>query len=285
MKVIFSRKGFDSKYGGGCSPILPDGKLLSIPIPSISEENGIPYTSISTQNGSYYDIMSQLRLHIPENGLCHFDPDLIPSAYPRKKGWRGIFGQSFSASSHLKNNEVEIGDIFLFYGSFKKTAYNSSGSLVFIDNQILHVIFGYLIIGDIIELGKETMMHFKSKNSSLKWAFYHPHLINDKYGERNVVYFAKDNIGDKNGYGAFYFNKDLVLSSPNKSRSIWRLPNFFHYQNGIKISRHSDINRFADLKTHCELKTVNIGQEFVVSGSSSAYAWATDLIRNSQTFS
>lgn len=35
MKVIFSRKGFDSSYGGYPSPILPDNSLISIPIPSM----------------------------------------------------------------------------------------------------------------------------------------------------------------------------------------------------------------------------------------------------------
>lgn len=35
MKIILSRKGFDSSYGGYPSPILPDGSLLSIPIPSM----------------------------------------------------------------------------------------------------------------------------------------------------------------------------------------------------------------------------------------------------------
>ena len=34
MRVILSRKGFDSQYGGMPSPILPDGTLLSLPIPS-----------------------------------------------------------------------------------------------------------------------------------------------------------------------------------------------------------------------------------------------------------
>lgn len=33
MRIIISRKGFDSKYGGVPSPILPDGRLLSLPIP------------------------------------------------------------------------------------------------------------------------------------------------------------------------------------------------------------------------------------------------------------
>lgn len=35
MKIILSRKGTDSSYGGYPSPILPDGSLLSIPIPSM----------------------------------------------------------------------------------------------------------------------------------------------------------------------------------------------------------------------------------------------------------
>ena len=37
MKVILSRKGFDSSYGGIPSPILPDGRLVSFPIPSPSD--------------------------------------------------------------------------------------------------------------------------------------------------------------------------------------------------------------------------------------------------------
>ena len=31
MKIILSRKGFDSANGGGPSPIFPDGRLLSLP--------------------------------------------------------------------------------------------------------------------------------------------------------------------------------------------------------------------------------------------------------------
>jgi hypothetical protein len=33
MKVILSRKGFDSEYGGYPSPILPDGRMIFLPIP------------------------------------------------------------------------------------------------------------------------------------------------------------------------------------------------------------------------------------------------------------
>ena len=34
MKVILSRKGFDSVNGGIVSPILEDGTMISFPIPS-----------------------------------------------------------------------------------------------------------------------------------------------------------------------------------------------------------------------------------------------------------
>ena len=34
MKLIFSRKGFDSSAGGIPSPILPDGRMISLPIPA-----------------------------------------------------------------------------------------------------------------------------------------------------------------------------------------------------------------------------------------------------------
>lgn len=39
MKIILSRKGFDSENGGYPSPILPDGSLLSIPIPFAYNNN------------------------------------------------------------------------------------------------------------------------------------------------------------------------------------------------------------------------------------------------------
>ena len=34
MKIILSRKGFDSSNGGIVSPIMEDGTLVSLPIPS-----------------------------------------------------------------------------------------------------------------------------------------------------------------------------------------------------------------------------------------------------------
>ena len=43
LKVILSRKGFDSSNGGCPSPIMPDNTLLSFPIPS---DDGVSYDEL-----------------------------------------------------------------------------------------------------------------------------------------------------------------------------------------------------------------------------------------------
>jgi hypothetical protein len=37
MRIILSRKGFDSEFGKVSSPILPDNTLLSLPIPQVND--------------------------------------------------------------------------------------------------------------------------------------------------------------------------------------------------------------------------------------------------------
>ena len=75
MKIILSRKGFDSQYGRQASPILPDGTLLSLPIPS---EDELTYDAILWAGLSYLDIIRRLkpRSYLNENSHCHLDPDL-----------------------------------------------------------------------------------------------------------------------------------------------------------------------------------------------------------------
>jgi hypothetical protein len=210
MKIIFSRKGFDSKYGGGCSPILPDGRLLSIPIPSISIENGIPYSKLISPFGTFKNIMEKLKLKIPENGLAHLDPDLIDSVYERNRNWKGIFGQAGAANSHLSKENIEKNDIFLFYSSFRKTAIDNNKNLTFCEKEIRHIIFGYLLVDEIINNGKYQITDFIKSYPKYKWAFYHPHLINDKYGKQNTIYVAKENFNDISGYGTFYYDTTSI---------------------------------------------------------------------------
>src|SRR5215472_17422147 len=102
MKIILSRKGFDSSTGGIPSPILPDGRLLSLPIPVPGER--ITYAQIRAFDGSAASVLSDLRPggHRFEGELksqpwasvpAHLDPDLRAAARPRFAGWRPLFGQ------------------------------------------------------------------------------------------------------------------------------------------------------------------------------------------------
>ena len=72
MKIILSRKGFDSSNGGCPSPIMPDGTLLSMPIPSYDAAS---YDDLWYNGEKYSDIMKQLK---PKANFenCHVDPDI-----------------------------------------------------------------------------------------------------------------------------------------------------------------------------------------------------------------
>ena len=167
MKVILSRKGFDSQYGKMPSPILPDGTLLSLPIPSkIDLET--KFTDICHEGQSYYDIIRTLNPHtaIKEKYGCHLDPDIRAAARLREAGWKPVFGQENTALKHLQNQGVGIGDLFLFFGWFKQTEY-VNGQLVYKKGAPdLHVIYGYFQVGDMITSPVDVPA----------WLHDHPHV-------------------------------------------------------------------------------------------------------------
>ena len=94
MKLILSRKGFDSspQCGGCASPILPDGRMISLPIPHGSgtvtfgdlRHRGIDVGQLASDLTGRRDIVRR---------KAHLDPDLDPTARPRSAGWRPAFGQ------------------------------------------------------------------------------------------------------------------------------------------------------------------------------------------------
>ena len=97
MKVIFSRKGFDASAGGFPSPII-DGIPLSLPIP-------YPKSTSSYKHLDLGEIVTNLTNgRVSKSNFCHNDPDLS----------MGAFGQVSSAQSHLNNQNVGCGDLFLF---------------------------------------------------------------------------------------------------------------------------------------------------------------------------
>jgi hypothetical protein len=103
MKLVFSRKGFDSSTGGFPSPII-NGKPISLPIP-------YPSSKVSYRHFNLGKIVRDLTgRKLAEKDLCHNDPDLE----------MGAFGQASSAQSHLHNQSIGCGDLFLFFGLEKQ---------------------------------------------------------------------------------------------------------------------------------------------------------------------
>ena len=71
MKIILSRKGFDDSNGGCASPILPDGTMLSMPIPSV--EDDILYDQLQYNGINYADILKQINPKNYSYTTCHLD--------------------------------------------------------------------------------------------------------------------------------------------------------------------------------------------------------------------
>jgi hypothetical protein len=120
MKLILSRKGFDSASGGQPSPIMPDGTLLSLPIPS--EDRGNSFSTLYYKGMSYLNIIDQLKTKNKFHGneQCHLDPDLRQELRDREEGWRASFGQMEAPLTHLRNQGVGVGDLFVI-GKFAPT--------------------------------------------------------------------------------------------------------------------------------------------------------------------
>lgn len=115
MQVIFSRKGFDSKYGGIASPILPDGRLLPLPIPSRHDKATLADLSCADVDmAQLIDDLSSGRHSLATR--IHMDPDLDRVSAARLPGWRPALGQTGAAQSHLSRRRTGTGDVFLFFG-------------------------------------------------------------------------------------------------------------------------------------------------------------------------
>lgn len=265
MKVILSRKGYDSSYGGGASPIMPNGDLLSIPIPAGEKEKGIPYAKLNYGERNYLSLMQELGMKIPAPAEAHFDPDIFEKALTRPPDWEGAFGQHGAALSHLRNLEVTKGDIFLFFGTFKRT-FLSNHQLQFERDYPRHILFGYLVVDKILVPGTDEIP---------EWLEGHAHVKNqDLYGHLNAIYIGGE-------FGSFKYHPQLVLTRDGFSKSQWQLPAFFHLDQGTSISRHS-AKDMRLLGEQMMLSSRGIGQDFVISGNKKVGDWAERIIYRHQ---
>lgn len=162
--LILSKKGFDTENGGGPSPILPDGRMLSLPIPE--PRQGVcaaRYGELLIGRHTYADLLSRLGYRVSSTAATHLDPDLVATARTRPPGWRGMFGKVDQAESHLANNGVGKGALFLFWGWFE----HFDGSRPISRSPGFSALYGYLEVEEVLPIGSCGQPPFVSD---------HPHV-------------------------------------------------------------------------------------------------------------
>ncbi len=271
MKVILSRKGFDSSNGGIVSPIMEDGTLISFPIPSKDDVD--VYDDLVYFNHPYTKILADLKYkENPEYPNCHVDPDL--SIGRRKKtieGWCPIFGQVNSSAVYLlKNVQVEVGDLFLFFGNYHKVEYvNGKFQYVkktgdFYSDNDLQVIWGYMQIGEIITNSKQQKKYC-----------WHPHSSNKYTNENSNVMFVASNKLSFNenlpGAGVLKYREDRVLTAPNCNKATWTKRPIYDTDSIIGNRKNSS-------KMPGCVYYAGIWQELGLQNSSECEEWAKSII-------
>lgn len=251
LKLILSRKGFDSTAGGCPSPIL-DGRPLSLPI---------PYRDRSpTRFGDLADPLPQLvtdltRGRLGPGDLCHLDPDINPAALgTRPPGWRGAFGQVGAAQEHLRRQGVAPGDLFLFWGLFRPVE-RRAGAYVYAGRPV-HAAFGWLQVGTLWREAEDPPL-----------AAAQPALARHPHGQpgwpaNNSVYIASDSLTFAPGLpGSGLFARPLILTAEDApSPSLWQVPPWLHPHNGGPGLTYHPPARWLDGN---RLRCAPRGQEFV----------------------
>lgn len=185
MKIVFSRKGFDSSSGGGPSPIV-DGRPVSLPIPA-GTASRTTYSDLGL--GELAAKASRERLGADD--LCHHDPMFCDDG-------TCVFGQHSAAQTHLEGQGVGIGDVFVFFGLFAEE----------VTGERHHRIFGYLRVQEMIALASGVPDDLLDLN--------HPHAL--------AMHSSNDVIWRGKGRAANRASDALRLTVPGGPPSLWQRP-------------------------------------------------------------
>ena len=242
MRIILSRKGFDSGAGGYPSP-MTTSSLTSLPIPT-NRRSETTYKDLHL--GAVVEKATSGK--ISADHLCHADPSFFEG--------RCAFGQTGSAQSHLANNGVCPGDIFLFFGLFQ-----ASGG------PREHWIFAWQRIEEVVSLGA-----LPQRDLSPDWLpILHPHTIAE-WNPNNTLY-----VGD----GGVFSTPDptLRLTQEGGPLSVWRVPPWLRE---CGLTYHGNAERWLP---DDRLKAVARGQEFVsdIGDRDDAKDWLNMIISKDQS--
>ena len=91
---------------------------------------------------------------IPCDGwdLATVDSDVRADALHRHSEWRGLSGQVGAAQRHLENQGVGVGDVFLFFGLFRRIERTQRGWRFVRNAPRQHILWGWLQIEQVCKV-------------------------------------------------------------------------------------------------------------------------------------
>lgn len=200
MRIVFSRKGFDSASGGGPSPIV-GGRPVSLPIPA-----GAASATTFGDLGLGEHAAKASRGKLGAGDRCHHDPMF-------REDDTCVFGQHSAAQTHLERQGVGLGDVFLFFGLFAEEA----------TGEPHHRIFGYLKVEEMVPLAVGVPQEFVDMG--------HPHAL--------ALHSANDVIWRGEGRQAARSGDALRLTVPGGPPSLWRRPDWLR-RGGLSYHDRAD---------------------------------------------
>ncbi len=280
----------DAQCGGLPSPVLclPDGTHRFFPLPIPYVHSDLHYSSLCLLDGfTAWDFIKDVAPNYKQHQTCHLDPDLIKAYLPgRHQKWQPAFGQVAQAQTHLENNGIGPGDLFLFFGwfqfaeirngkfSYRRTADYPAG---------FHAIYGWLQVDEIYKPNGDAIPD---------WLHCHPHVQQQKHGVfkklNNTIYtaskffYSAEAPFSKPGAGWFRFSENLILTKKGQpARTVWKLPETLHPDNGISLSYHSAKSWLREPGATI-LRSASQSQEFIVTEdrNGAAAAWALDAVQS-----
>jgi len=243
MRIIFSRKGFDSSAGGGPSPIV-NGHPISLPIPA-GAASATTYGDLGLGELAVWASRGKLN----EGDLCHHDPMFLGDG-------TCAFGQCGAAQTHLERQGVGLGDVFVFFGLY--TERHEDGGR----GEPHHRIFGYLRVEEMIPLAGGV------PSGLVELA--HPHAL-AMHGRNDMIWRGEGRVVNR-------ASEALRLTVPEGPPSLWDRPKWLKHGG---LSYHDRADRWmSGAKGEQRLRSVARGQEFVADtgGRQSPRDWLGRVI-------
>ena len=287
QKLILSRKGFDTTsqqrgpkrgysgvkqpYGGVPSPIFPDGSMYSLPVPGREEDLLITYGDLYHEVGNSLINIGQVVEDLTQNqptrwtseDWTYVSPDIREPFQSNIQGQTGLVGAGGTQQGHLRKQGVGKGDLFLFFGMFRRVE-QVAGQWRFVRHAPRqHVLFGWLQVGSI-------------------------HMIDGDGPGEAVWYVAIERLAlgdDASGPGAGVFpsfHEQLLLSKPGGSASQWRLPRWFYPESPKPCLTYHPLHLWSRDNEYAYVQRRGPGQEFVLDMRRypEAQKWVSQLVQD-----